>query len=161
MKREREKEEENLSEEDYGMKGVTDGAKALSLNDADVKGMAEKKTEAPESDELKMVETKLKELRQAYEDTLEEYRSNPRKGLYDKKESLFRIAERLALIENDCHFLQDSSHREKAGQATAVLFGEVRGALRDMEDALQRVSDVRPVIDWTRLNLWMKNPNLG
>ena len=67
----------------------------------------------------------------------------------------------LALLENDCLFLQDSSHREKAGQATAVLYGEVYGALRDMEDALQRVSDVRPVIDWEELNLWMENPNLG
>ena len=42
-----------------------------------------------------------------------------------------------------------------------MLNGEVFRALREMEDALQRVLDVRPVIDWTRLDLWMKNPNLG
>ena len=87
--------------------------------------MAEKKTEVSESDEVKMVVTQLKELRQAYEDTLEDYRSNPKKGLIDKKESLLKIAEELALMEMDCHFFLDSSQREKAGQATAVLFGEV------------------------------------
>ena len=65
LKREREMEEKNLPEADYGVESVTDGAKALSLNDADVKRMAEKKTEVSESDEAKLVATKLKELRQA------------------------------------------------------------------------------------------------
>ena len=63
LKREREMEEKNLPEADHGIESDTDGARALSLSDADVKRMAEKKTEAPESEELKLVETKLKELR--------------------------------------------------------------------------------------------------
>ena len=115
LKVERDREESTPPEADFDVETVTDGAKALNLSNADVREMAESKTEASEPDEVKVVETKLKELRQAYEDAVDEYRSNPKKGLLDKKESLFEIAKRLALLENDCHFLQDNSRREKAG----------------------------------------------
>merc|ERR1712237_243571 len=121
------------------MEEVTDGAKALDLGGATVREMAEERAEVPSSNEVETVETKLNELRQAYENTLEAYRSHPKRGLLDKKESLDEIAKGLALLHIDCHFLQDISQRERVGEAVSTFHGEVYEALVGVVDAIRRV----------------------
>ena len=76
--------------------------------------MAERKIEVFKSDEGELVVTRVKELSRAYEDSIEEYRSNPKRGMEDKKESLLKIAEELALLKEDCHFIWDYFKREEA-----------------------------------------------
>ena len=143
------------------MEEVTDGARALNLCGATVRETAEEKAEVPSSNEVEAVETKLKELRQAYENTLEEYRSHPKRGLLEKKESLDEIAKGLALLHIDCHFLQDISRRERVGEAVSAFHGEVYGAIVRVEDAIRRVLHVQLDTEDDKINLWMENPNLG
>ena len=92
LKLERDKEEDSPPEVEDNVEAITYGAEALNLSSINAREMTESKAEMSESDEVKLVETTLEELRQAREDALDVYRSNPRRGVSDKKESLMEIA---------------------------------------------------------------------